>query len=316
MLSIVTVSGIQGTEVRILGGTNASPGEFPWTAFSFGPDGSNEVILCGGSLIAPQYVLTAGHCCTDQAGGKTSVQVGQQYAIGGYILDDMLGGIPGSSHGGEFITIQSATPHPGFNINTLVNDVCVVKLDTPSSVTTFMTPNFDAQVPNPENPGEAVTVGWGLTSPNGEPSQILQKVTINVIAQSKCEGKLGITLANSMICAGDDNASGDHGTCQGDSGDSLFITINGVATEIGSTSYGLGSCLNEPGVFARTSKFKHFICSATDNTASGCPNSTTHPSSPSGGVGGGHHTSTTNGATSLISASWFAATIRYLYKLW
>ena len=51
-----------GEGVRIVGGEEAAPGEFPHqvAVLRGGVGGS---LMCGGSLIAGDRVLTAGHCC-------------------------------------------------------------------------------------------------------------------------------------------------------------------------------------------------------------------------------------------------------------
>ena len=46
-------------ETRIVGGTKARPGDWPWQAMLRSPRGWS---FCGGTLIAPQWVLTASHC--------------------------------------------------------------------------------------------------------------------------------------------------------------------------------------------------------------------------------------------------------------
>ena len=45
----------------IVGGEQALPGEFPWTVRFLSHDDYGAQ-SCGGSLIHPEWVLTAGHC--------------------------------------------------------------------------------------------------------------------------------------------------------------------------------------------------------------------------------------------------------------
>jgi len=247
---------------RILGGTPASQGEFPWVALSFGPSGEpDEDIICGGALIAPRYVLTAGHCCDSQGGGATSVQVGQPYAIGGLVLNDILNEEPGSA---EFVRIESVQVHPQFNIETLAHDICVVKLEEDSKVTSFMWLNFDSSIPNPSHLGKATTIGWGETRNEGSASPVLRKVTLDIeFDPNHCP-------VPETICAGDKIDGVVYGTCQGDSGDALFITHNGHVTEIGLTSYDVRSCDDVPSAFTRVSIYKDFICDNSEHTPHGC----------------------------------------------
>lgn len=46
--------------LRVVGGEEVTPGTWPWMASLHG--GSDEKFFCGASVIAPQWVLTAGHC--------------------------------------------------------------------------------------------------------------------------------------------------------------------------------------------------------------------------------------------------------------
>ena len=51
-------------QATIVGGQPADPGEWPWQAMVLpGP------YLCGGSLVAPQWIVTAAHCLEDPNGG-------------------------------------------------------------------------------------------------------------------------------------------------------------------------------------------------------------------------------------------------------
>uniref|UniRef100_A0A8B9MG42 Peptidase S1 domain-containing protein n=1 Tax=Accipiter nisus TaxID=211598 RepID=A0A8B9MG42_9AVES len=47
--------------IRIIGGTDSSPGEWPWQV-SLHVKLSRQRHLCGGSIISNQWILTAAHC--------------------------------------------------------------------------------------------------------------------------------------------------------------------------------------------------------------------------------------------------------------
>merc|ERR1712181_148624 len=51
---------------RIVGGTDAYPGEFP----------HQIMLMCGGSIVGSNKVITAGHCCDGMSASKLGVEVG------------------------------------------------------------------------------------------------------------------------------------------------------------------------------------------------------------------------------------------------
>merc|ERR1739844_384945 len=58
---------------KIVGGTEASPGEFPHQ-IALLRGGVGGSLMCGGSLVAPDEVITAGHCCDGQSACRTVVR--------------------------------------------------------------------------------------------------------------------------------------------------------------------------------------------------------------------------------------------------
>lgn len=50
--------------VRIVGGTEAPQGAWPWQAQLRDIYASRDEQYCGGTLVAPQWLVTAAHCVT------------------------------------------------------------------------------------------------------------------------------------------------------------------------------------------------------------------------------------------------------------
>merc|ERR1739842_270535 len=63
---------------QIVGGTEASPGEFPHQIALLG-GGVGGSLMCGGSLIGPMKVVTAGHCCDGQSASSVIDSISLPY---------------------------------------------------------------------------------------------------------------------------------------------------------------------------------------------------------------------------------------------
>merc|ERR1719412_1616363 len=65
---------------RIVGGTEAYPGEFPHQ-IALLRGGVGGSLMCGGSLVGADRVITAGHCCDGQLASRLGVRVGSHHRL-------------------------------------------------------------------------------------------------------------------------------------------------------------------------------------------------------------------------------------------
>ena len=208
--------GLAGPSAAIVGGSATAEGAHPYMASL--QDGSGFA-FCGGSVIAPRFVLTAAHCVPDGDASDLFVVVG---------TNDISDG------SGTRIAVSRVSVHPDYADST--HDAAVLELASSAPVTpiALAAEGEDAL----EADGTTVTVaGWGDTTPvvGGGllTSSTLREVDLQVVADDSFEcpadGATGICAAAFL-----------KDSCQGDSGGPLFGSSGGTRTQIGIVSYGLG----------------------------------------------------------------------------
>merc|ERR1712183_931546 len=183
---------------RIVGGTEASPGEFPHQ-IALLRGGVGGSLMCGGSLISPMKVVTAGHCCDGQSASRLGVRVGNHHLYS----DD-----PDQKD----IAVTKVNLHPEYDSWTITNDICILDLEEAAGFSSRVIDSISLPYDGEEySSGTMCTVsGWGTTSSGGSLASVLMKVDVPVVSDDDCRGAYGQSdIADSMICAGLDEGGKD-----------------------------------------------------------------------------------------------------------
>ena len=128
--------------------------------------------FCGGSILSPEAVITAAHCCVAYT-SDLSVLAGANNIE-----------TPESGH--QKIQIDNRIIHPEYDDSRLINDICILRL---SSKLILSNETRAAVVKLPQQgytaTGMAVVSGWGATSEGGPGTGTLMNVTVPVITDEE-----------------------------------------------------------------------------------------------------------------------------------
>ncbi|XP_069734093.1 transmembrane protease serine 9 isoform X2 [Phaenicophaeus curvirostris] len=236
------------TASRIVGGSEASRGEFPWQVSLR----ENNEHFCGAAVLTEKWLVSAAHCFTEfQDPAMWAAYTGTT-------------SLRGSDSGAVKMGIARIIPHPSYNADTADYDVAVLELKRPVTFTKYIQPvclpNAGHHFPASK---KCLISGWGylredfLVKP-----EFLQKATVELLDQTLCSSLYSHVLTDRMLCAG--YLEGKIDSCQGDSGGPLVCQEpSGKFFLAGIVSWGIGCGeARRPGVYTRVTKLRDWILDA------------------------------------------------------
>lgn len=221
---------------EIVGGTDAVKGEFPFQV-SIQKNGTSH--FCGGSLIKPNWVLTAAHCV---AGWSANNKV----IVGLHDRNDKVGT--------ESFSVTKVISHPQYDSQKYDYDFALLQLSGDSKFAPIELNSAEIVVPENDEKIMVWTSGWGTTREGSfSLPRILQKVEVPLVTPKACNSSTAYNgqVSDRMLCAGLEQGGKD--SCQGDSGGPLFVQrTDGAPLLVGVVSWGEGCArANKYGVYSK-----------------------------------------------------------------
>ncbi|XP_069923822.1 transmembrane protease serine 9 [Oryctolagus cuniculus] len=235
------------TLTRIVGGSAAGRGEWPWQASLLLRRREHR---CGAVLVADRWLLSAAHCFDTYADPRQWVAV---------LGTPRLGGAEG-----QLERVARIYKHPFYNVYTLDYDAALLELAGPVRRSRLVRPIClpePAPAPAPRPPGGArcVITGWGSVREGGAMARHLQQAAVRVLSEQTCRRFYPVQISSRMLCAGFPQGGVD--SCSGDAGGPLACrepSGRWVLTGVTSWGYGCGRP-HFPGVYTRVAAVRAWI---------------------------------------------------------
>lgn len=248
-LHVNILSAAQAVNLRVVNGVTVPTQSDKWEwILSLRQDGSH---ICGASLIAPTWVVTASHCIYSYG------ELAQANSI------SVMSGSYNVNSNENIVSVKRIIKHPSYNETTVDNDIALIELAQP--ITNITPIALDRASPLLKDT-QSWVAGWGNMSTSGSdyPDNLME-VNLKIIDFNTCNYYYeldGTQLTSNMFCSGYMNGSQD--SCQGDSGGPLITAGNngyaltGVVSFGGSLEQACGA-KNYPGVYTKVQNYVDWV---------------------------------------------------------
>ncbi|KAF2881476.1 hypothetical protein ILUMI_24694 [Ignelater luminosus] len=242
---------------RIVNGTDATRGQFPFIV-SLSIIYPEEIFsFCGGSIIRRYWTLTAAHCI--DVVNEILIKYNDIKVLGNsHIVNNSI------QH-----DIDCYKIHSMYQVGSLVNDIALIRVKQPFEG------DYEKIISRPPrnfkyvSDSEVTAMGWGVVSYQGPLPKVLQYVGLQLIDDDICrritDYHSGVFInLDVMVCAGENSKT----SCNGDSGGPLIQRLR-HQYQIGIASWGT-NCMAFPGVYVRITTYLDWIENITKQYNSGC----------------------------------------------
>ncbi|KAH0517716.1 Enteropeptidase [Microtus ochrogaster] len=235
---------------KIVGGSDAEAGAWPWLVALYYRDSYRDQLLCGASLVSSEWLVSAAHCVYGR-----NVDPTRWTAVLGLHMQSNL-----TSPQVERRVIDQIVISPHYDRRRKFNDIVMMHLEFKVNYTDYIQPICLPEENQIFSPGRICSIaGWGATENGGSTVNVQQEADVPLVSNEKCQQQLPeYNITGNMICAGYEEGGID--SCQGDSGGPLMCQENNRWFLVGVTSFGVKCALpNRPGVYVRVSEFVEWI---------------------------------------------------------